>query len=304
MLALTFLGRSEFYLLVMPLIYWCVNYRLGLRLAFILLVGAGINDALKIAWHAPRPLWLAPHLKALAAETNFGLPSGHAQHALSVWGLLAHSLHRSWAWPAALALAFLIGLSRVYLAVHFPSDVLVGWLIGALWLWLFLRCERRLNRWIGQRSLRQAVLLAWLLSLASMGLVGLSLLSLGDWQLPDSWLAHAQAVGQSPAPLRPIDSVNAAGALFGFATGAAWLKYSGGFVSQPSHWPRRLACAAVGLLGSGSLWYGTGLLLPADASPLSLALAYLRAVLVGTWIAAGAPLLFVRMGWAERMDGQ
>lgn len=303
MLTLTFLGRSEFYLLVMPLIYWCVDHRLGLRLALILFFGAGLNDALKIACHAPRPLWLAPDLKALAAETNFGLPSGHAQHSLSVWGLLAHSLHRRWAWVAALALSLLIGLSRVYLAVHFPSDVLAGWLIGALWLWLFLRCERRLGGWVGQRTLGQAVLLGWILSLASLGLVGLGLFSLGDWQMPESWLANARAVGQTPAPLRPVDSVNAAGALLGFAAGAAWLKRGGSFPSQRWHW-QRLACAVVGLVGSGGLWYGMGLALPGDGTLASYALAYLRAMIVGLWISAGAPLLFVRLGWAEGTDRQ
>ena len=301
MLALTFLGRAEFYLLVMPLIYWCVDYRLGLRLAVVLLVGASLNDALKIACHAPRPLWLAPHLKALATEVSFGLPSGHAQHALSVWGLLANSLRRRWAWAAVLMLSFLIGLSRVYLAVHFPSDVLAGWLVGALWLWLFLRGERRLGKWIQQRSLGQGILLSCLLSLASLGLVGLSLLSLGDWQLPDDWLANALAVGQSPAPLRPVDGVNAAGALLGFVAGVAWLKQRGGFASHRSYW-QRLACALVGLLGSGGLWYGTGVLLPTDAAPLSFALYYWRAVCVGLWIAVGAPLLFIRLGWVERKD--
>ncbi len=79
----------------------------------------------------PCPYWLSQEVIALASQENFGLPSGHAQNALSVWGLLAASSSRRWAWPVVAVLVFLIGLSRIYLGVHFPTDVLGGWLVAA-----------------------------------------------------------------------------------------------------------------------------------------------------------------------------
>jgi len=166
----TFLGQAEFYLLVMPILYWCVDARLGLRVALIL--------SLKIAFHQPRPYWLTRRVHAFVSESNFGFPSGHAQNSVSLWGLLAAKMRRRWAWAVAIVLAFCIGLSRLYLGVHFPTDVLVGWLVGALVLWAFLRWEEPVAQWLSRRAVGQQVLIALVASLAVLALT--LLIRLGD----------------------------------------------------------------------------------------------------------------------------
>ena len=75
------------------------------------------------------------------------MPSGHAQNAVVVWGVLAWSLGRRAAWAAAAVLALAIGWSRYALGVHSAGQILVGWAIGLVLLAAAMRWERPLGRW-------------------------------------------------------------------------------------------------------------------------------------------------------------
>jgi undecaprenyl-diphosphatase len=99
--------------------------------------GIGMGGLLKLVYARPRPN-LVPHL---ADVTSSSFPSGHATDSAIVYLTLAALLAR--AVPeaalritiigAAILLSLLIGVSRVYLGVHWPSDVVAGWSIGAAW---------------------------------------------------------------------------------------------------------------------------------------------------------------------------
>ncbi|MFF4016003.1 phosphatase PAP2 family protein [Streptomyces sp. NPDC001843] len=105
-------------------------------LAVTCAVAAVVQQTLKDAVDRPRPVWRDPVDSAHYAA----FPSGHAMTATVVCGLLLWLLHRFGAgralWRTALALAVLsvagVGLTRVWLGVHWPSDVIGGWLLGAL----------------------------------------------------------------------------------------------------------------------------------------------------------------------------
>src|SRR3989337_578653 len=84
----TFFGNEEFYILIMPALFWCVDAGLGLRLGIILMLSNGLNFSLKLAFHGPRPPWYSPDVRAFVSETSFGAPSGHAMNAVAVWGFL------------------------------------------------------------------------------------------------------------------------------------------------------------------------------------------------------------------------
>jgi membrane-associated phospholipid phosphatase len=81
-------------------------------------------------------------LQRAIIENGFSFPSGHSASAVVVLGMVAWLISmvtarrtvRATAWVAAAMLAVAVGLSRVYLGVHYPSDVLAGWTLGATWL--------------------------------------------------------------------------------------------------------------------------------------------------------------------------
>ena len=99
--------------------------------------GALVNSALKGFFVRPRPE-IVPHLIEVSS-TSF--PSGHAMNSAMAYLTLAALVARSqervsvrlYLLGTAMALTLLVGLTRVYLGVHWPSDVLAGWSIGALW---------------------------------------------------------------------------------------------------------------------------------------------------------------------------
>jgi membrane-associated phospholipid phosphatase len=294
------MGYAGFYLLVLPALYWCFDAALGLRVAVCLLFSVWLNDTLKLVLHAPRPYWVSQRVRAIGKESTFGLPSGHAQHAVVMWGLLAVSVNRPWAWIAALAMMFLIGLSRLYLGVHFPSDVVAGWAVGALLLFAFLRWQGAAASWLRSRPFVQQVLMALAVSLALVALSSLSFSVLAGWHLPEVWVQNVlAATGDLPHRATPGNALLAAGTLLGVWVGAAWLDREGGF-DTAGPLGKRLARYVLGLVGVVTLWAGLGMLLPHQETVWGYALGYARAALLGGWVAGGAPAAFIRLGLAER----
>ena len=100
----------------------------------ISLVGAAVlNTLLKHIFSRPRPTVCPP----LVAETSYGFPSGHAMSAIAFYGLLSLVLwhHRQYGWAIVAGIWVpLVALSRVYLGVHYPSDVLASLTLGTIWL--------------------------------------------------------------------------------------------------------------------------------------------------------------------------
>ena len=147
----TFLGQQEFYLVVLPFIYWVVNRSLGSRLAFVFLPGAYLNNWLKDLFFTPRP---DPGIvDRLVEETSYAFPSGHAQNSTVLFGFLAAHVRRWSIWLLSVLLVVGVALSRVYLGVHYPQDVLGGFLLGAVYLLIYLWLEKPVGAWIAGRTL-------------------------------------------------------------------------------------------------------------------------------------------------------
>jgi membrane-associated phospholipid phosphatase len=295
----SFFGTENFFLLLLPALYWCMEGGIGLRVGIILLLSASINDAVKMVFHGPRPYWYSTDVIRYASETSFGVPSGHAQIAFGVWGMLAARSRKWWGWPIAILIIVMIGISRLYLGVHFPHDVILGWLIGALLLWLVLRFWKPVTTWLKKMSLGQQILASFLSSLLliTFSLIPFLWLKITNWQLPQAWAEYAKDA------LSLSGTFTTAGTLFGLLAGLAWFNHQGGFDASGPLW-KRILRYILGMVGVLVFYLGLkvlfGLIVPDSEAVLPYILRYIRYVLVGAWISAGAPWIFVKLKLAKK----
>ena len=288
---ITVLGDEEFYLLLLPLTYWAISRRFGLRLGVMLLVTASLNGLLKLAFTTPRPSFLRPALGAVT-ETSFGLPSGHAQNATAIWGLLVATLR---SWPVRVALLLLIAAiawSRIHLGVHFLEDMVTGVVAGAALVGLFLVLEPPVVRWWLRVGALERVLAALVAGLAFIAPATLLAGRLVNVTFPWPGVEDAAALTGASGV------VTAAATLSGFGIGLAWLQERGGF-DHRGPLLRRAARVLLGLVGVAALYLGLGAAFPGGEGPAELTLRAARYGLIGAWVGGVGPWVFVRLGLAD-----
>lgn len=291
--AITTLGNEEFFLATMPLLYWCIDKRLGRQIGFIFFVSIAVNTTLKQAFRGPRPFWIEPDL-GLADTGGYGIPSGHTQYATTLYLVIAAAVQRFWAWLLALLLIFLMGLSRIYLGQHFIQDVIAGFVVGlillaALFLWNRYAAAGFSKRLLGQRMLAVlGVVLALALAYAGVRyLIG----------PPDMSVPWAAFIPESE--LSSITEIaTAVGTLLGFGVG---ILFEGSRVRFRAEGPllKRIGRYVLGIIITVIIWQGLGAVFPREPLWLALPLRVLRYALVTLWAAYLAPLVFVRLGLAE-----
>jgi membrane-associated phospholipid phosphatase len=295
MLLISLLGLPEFYLAFVPVLLWNVDRRLGVRLLLLVSVAAACNLLLKLLFHTPRPYWVSTDVKAFATETTFGMPSAAAQVSLAFLGYVAVKARKTGVQAGCALLILLVGLSRLYLGVHFAIDILSGWAAALVILWVFLRYEEPAAEWLGRQAAHRRILLALCASALFILLSLLILVLLGNWQVPAGWSVHA--AGQSGVPIDPLslrDLVMAAGILFGTGAGAVISVEYIPFSTEGS-WSRKVIRYLAGILVLAAFWSA---LSASTRTPdlAGYAMTYLRAVFAGLWITAGAPFLFRKTG--------
>lgn len=259
----TFMGEEEFFLLLLPLIYWCLDRRTGARLTVVFLLCAYTNAVAKNLAALPRPQDYAPgRVKVLWEATGYGFPSGHTQSAVVVWGYLASQARRRWLWALAAVMILFIPLSRIYLGVHFPHDVLGGYLIGLVLLLLYLWLEPGMEEWLDRQGL------AWQLGVA----IGAPLLLMLLFLTADGVTEGATLMGMSA----------------GFVLERRLVRFD---VGGPA-WKRALRFL-LGVVVLFGLWLGLKIAF-AGLEP-DLLFRFIRYGLVGLWGGLGAPWAFRRL---------
>jgi undecaprenyl-diphosphatase len=131
--------------LVAGWLWYCNRARFAIGLLLVILLGRGLSEVQKF-WIARARPDLDPHLVVVKTSS---FPSGHAASSMIFYLTLALALTERSRWRriaagGAILLSLLIGLSRVMLGVHWPSDVIGGWSFGMLWVLLTLRLAHRL----------------------------------------------------------------------------------------------------------------------------------------------------------------
>jgi len=155
-IAITEMGSQWAYLIVIPLIASLLyrkghSWRLTLQATIILITTFLLNVAIKYIISRPRPL--DEHQLVEVADKSFSYPSGHSMSAMAFYGFLIYLTFRlvdrnwlKWLLISVQALLILaIGGSRVYLGVHYPSDVIAGFIAGLIWLAICITALKSIN---------------------------------------------------------------------------------------------------------------------------------------------------------------
>ncbi len=259
-LAVSGLGSSLFLLLILPALFWCVDYRLGMRVAVVCTLSAFCNSSLKVFFSQPRPFDLDPNL-GIGRAGGYGLPSGHAQESVVLWGSIAHFAGKTWFWAVTAAILLLIGFSRVYLGVHFPTDVIAGWTVGIILLGLYVICRRGIEDWITAQTMAMQLLLVLAVPLCLL-------------VLDNGFVVVYQS-----------------GMLLGIGTGAM---VTDRFVSFSSRCTKERAVAryVIGIIIIIASLSLIRMINPHQATSGELAKGFFHSAFNGIWISLGAPWLF------------
>ncbi len=151
MAAITHLGEETVFMVAALFVFWCVSKRHGYYLLAVGFAGTVLNQFLKLLFRIPRPWVLDSDFtiveSARAQATGYSFPSGHTQNAVGTFGGIARFTRRKWVRVAAIVVAVLVPLSRMYLGVHTPLDVGVAAVIAvALVFALYPLMERSDSR--------------------------------------------------------------------------------------------------------------------------------------------------------------
>ena len=133
MTVITSMVEILFVSMVIAILYWCIDKEKSRRLAWIVFLSAGINSIIKNIIKMPRPFQVGVVSPVnMQTSTSYAFPSGHTQSATSFWGGSMLILKSKPVIIIGCIMIALTGLSRMYLGVHWPTDVLGGILFGIL----------------------------------------------------------------------------------------------------------------------------------------------------------------------------
>jgi membrane-associated phospholipid phosphatase len=135
-MTVTNLADEMVYIALLIVTYLGFSPQYGRNLGIYFLLAMYSNGLLKDLFNSPRPFELDPAVlrvpEALDTAGGAGFPSGHAQSAATFWGVAARYVRLPWFTVTAIVLILLISVSRLYLGVHMPADVIAGVLLGAV----------------------------------------------------------------------------------------------------------------------------------------------------------------------------
>lgn len=262
MKTLTFFGSEVFAIAALPLIYWCVDRQKGARIGIVVLFSAFLNLWVKLLFRQPRPYDFDPAV-GLAREKTFGLPSGHSQMSITFWGSMLSVLPRLLGIIMLVAVPLLIGVSRLYLGVHFPTDVLGGWILGGTVLVLFNVLDARIEAYLHRLSFRMRLI----------AVSGVALLM--NMAMPSDTLLSGAFFGSAA----------------GFALASKSLRFNAG-----GDLNKRLLRYLLGIAGTAVIYIGPKLLTGDEPSSQENLIRFLRYGFIGLWVAYGAPWCFHKLG--------
>lgn len=284
----SFLGSTDFYLVVLPLIFWSIDERAGLRVGLFFLLSIWLNSVFKMAWRRPRPYMVSTEVDVPppAIEPSYGIPSGHAQGTATLWGAIAVEVKQRWVTVSVIVYTLMMAVSRMVIGTHYPQDVIAGLLIGGLLVGLYAWLEPKFNRWITAQSLLTqigvVVLGVGFLLILHPGIIPVS--------IPPNLTILVTLDDVLSWPVSPAAALLGTG--IGFALEYHYLRFDASGI-----WWKRALRFVLGMVGLAVLRFGLGALFEGLEPPLVFRL--IRYSIIGLWIGFGAPWLFIKLNLAR-----
>ncbi len=128
----TVFGEELVIIGIMGFVYWCYDKKIGEALGITVFVSLVANSVLKVVFQRPRPFLVDEAIVNIRPQTagGYAFPSGHTQGAATVFGGVAIWLKRRWLTIASAVIIVMVALSRMYLGVHYLTDVVAGALLA------------------------------------------------------------------------------------------------------------------------------------------------------------------------------
>lgn len=183
MLLITKFGEETAFLVAALIVFWCVDKKKGYYIMAVGFIGTLANQFLKLWFRIPRP-WVRDESftileAAREAASGYSFPSGHSQNAVGTFGAIAAVTKKSYVKYTCIAICILVPVSRMYIGVHTPADVLAGSAMALVLVWLLKKPV------LSGKPAVMVTLIAGMLLLA----VGL-LLFVQCWPFPDNVDVH------------------------------------------------------------------------------------------------------------------
>lgn len=166
---LNFFDTMPFTFLLLPTVWLGLSWRWGIRLFYGVFFVSFLNYLLKMIFQEPRPFTQIPEL-ALLKIGGYSFPSGAAQMSIFLGALLIYVWKSPFAKIIGILYPLLIGFSRIYLGVHYPSDVLAGYVVGISLFTIFILTYKTIEKSIARSPIIYLligtllpIILGWLL---------------------------------------------------------------------------------------------------------------------------------------------
>lgn len=147
--SLNFFDTDYFYLLMIPISWAVLGKKFGSRIVFMIMLSGIVNFFIKDIFQIPRPFTIDPSIGLIYAP-GYSFPSGAAQGTVLISGILYNEFRKKWMIPILAAYILLVSFSRNYLGVHYPIDILGGWIVGGVLLlfyfFVYLKLEKPFSK--------------------------------------------------------------------------------------------------------------------------------------------------------------
>ncbi len=280
MIFISFLSDPLAYLSLLPIFFWCVDEKKTAKVSLLVLFSASINTSIKDFLCVPRPFIQDPAV-GLIPETGFSTPSGHSQNSAAFWPYAVFLFSKKEKVSSrfivklflSVGLPLLIGFSRIYLGVHYPSDVLLGWTLGFI------------------ISLGTILFVPFLESYVIKLPRSLKILIIGITAFILNWIG-------------PHDTSMAA-AFFGLGIGYIYICDTGGYDAKAGTRIQKLFRAILGLIVVALIYTGLSFVFPLEGEANYNLFRFIRYMLVGFTASFILPKTFIAMkiGFSRASNG-